>query len=440
MKTKLSKIHFPTALGLLILLVAIVVGVVLVKTRSGVESGAEESLTPKQVRITNVTDSGFSVSWVTDKATTGLVKHGTETNDIKKTALDDRDELSGEAGAVDVHHVTVKNLQSSTKYLFKLESGGKLFDNSGKLFEITTGPSLGSAPAADPVYGAVLMSSGSTAEGVVVYVSVANAAPLSALAKTNGNWALSLSTARSADLASYLADDTQATIVNLLVQGGTLGTAPAITTTSNDSPVPDITLGQSHDFRADASADTDPAGAAGDGEPAGGFSLEPVSTESATATSSGEVTLENPSYEDEVLNATQPAFIGSGPAGTVLSIVINSDTTYTGSVTVDEDGEWEFTPPEGLETGEHTITVTYIDTEGLEQALTRNFVVAAAGESVEPAITATPSGQTDDDASRTQLPATDAGVPAPGTGEITLLMLLMGLGLLVGGARLKNRV
>jgi hypothetical protein len=150
------------------------------------------------------------------------------------------------------------------------------------------------------------------------------------------------------------------------------------------------------------------------------------------------VTLENPSYEDEVLNATQPAFIGSGPPGTVLSIVINSDTTYTGSVTVDEEGEWEFTPPEGLEPGEHIITVTYIDTEGLEQALTRNFVVAAAGESDEPAITATPSGETDD-TSRTELPATDAGVPEPGTGEITLLMWLTGLGLLVGGVRLKNK-
>jgi len=210
-----------------------------------------------------------------------------------------------------------------------------------------------------------------------------------------------------------------------------LGTAPAITTTSNDSPVPDITLGQSHDFRAGASVDE-----TADGDADNGFSLDLEATGSGTATGSGEVTLENPSYEGEVLNATQPAFIGTGPPGVVLSIEVNSDETYTGSATVDEDGAWEFTPPEGLETGEHMITITYIDTEGIEQALNRTFVVAAAGESDEPAITATPSAEE----GRTELPATDAGVPEPGTGEITLMMMLMGLGLLVGGIRLKNRV
>jgi len=436
MKTKLSKIHFPTALGLFILLMAIGVGVYLVRTRTSSKAGAEASLTPKQVRITNVTDTGFSVSWVTDKATTGVVKYGTETNSLKNQVLDDRDQLSGDAGAFEVHHVTAKNLKSSTKYYFKLESGGKQFDNQGKLFEITTAQVLGSPPAADPVYGTILTPAGSPAEGVVVYISVANAAPLSALAKTNGNWALSLSTARAADLSSYLSYDTQATIVNILAQGGKLGTAPAITTTSNDSPVPDISLGQSHDFRADTTSSTDADDSA---EATSGFSLTPVSTDSATATVSGEVTLENPTYEGEILNATQPAFIGTGPPGTVLSIEINSEDTYTGSITIDEEGDWEFTPPEGLESGEHMITITYIDTEGSEQTLTRSFVVAAAGESAEPAITATPSGEATD-SGRTELPATDAGVPEPGTGEITLLMLLTGLGLLVGGMRLKNRV
>jgi hypothetical protein len=428
---KLSKIHFPTALGLFILLAAIGVGVFLVRTRTSTKIGAEETIIPKQVRITNVTGTAFSVSWVTDKATTGLIKYGTETSALEDEELDDRDELSGEAEAVEIHHVTVENLQSSSQYFFKLKSGGKQFDNDGAAFEVTTAPSLGSAPAADPVYGTILMSSGTPAEGVVVYISVANAAPLSALAKTNGNWALSLSTARSADLASYLAYDTQATIVNLLVQGGALGTAPAITTTSNDSPVPDITLGQSHDFRAGASVDETAGGDADNG-----FSLDLEATGSGTATGSGEVTLENPSYEGEVLNATQPAFIGTGPPGIVLSIEVNSDETYTGSATVDEDGTWEFTPPESLEAGEHMITITYIDTEGIEQALNRTFVVAAAGESDEPAITATPSAEE----GRTELPATDAGVPEPGTGEITLMMMLMGLGLLVGGIRLKNRV
>ena len=229
-KFGLSKIHFPTALGLLILLVAIGVGVMLVRNRTGVDTEAEGSLTPRQVRITNVADTSFSVSWITDQVASGQIRYGTEANSLTKTAADERDQLSGDTGSYEVHQVTLKNLTATTAYYFKLESGGKQFDNNGKPFEVATGPTLGDPPAADPIYGTVLTSSGTAAEGVLVYINVANAGPLSALAKANGNWALNLSTARTADLGSYLAYDTQATIVNLLAQGGKLGTATAVTT------------------------------------------------------------------------------------------------------------------------------------------------------------------------------------------------------------------
>jgi hypothetical protein len=441
-KARSSKFHFPTALGLFILLVAIGVGVYLVKTRTKFDTKADEKAVPKQILITNVTDTGFSISWMTDKATTGLVKYGVEANSIKQSALDDRDQLSGESGAFELHHVTLKSLKPQTTYYFKLESGGKQFDNNGKAFEKATGLTLGTPPAADPVYGTVIGASGTGAEGVIVYVNIADAAPLSALAKTGGNWALSLSTARSEDLSSYLNYDTQATIVNLMAQGGKAGVSPVITTTANDSPVPDITLGQSHDFRTTALAEP-PTVADNTVDSSGsGFSFDPVSSDSATASQSGEVTLENPSFNGEVINATQPAIIGTGPEGTVLSITINSENEYTGSATIGENGEWEFTPPSGLEPGDHTVTVAYIDSEGVEQTISRNFVIAAAGESETPAITATPSGKSSGatDSGRTKQPSTESGVPEPGTFEITLMMLLTGLGLLAGGIIVKNKI
>src|SRR3972149_179756 len=99
MKLTLTKIHFPTALGLLILLVAAGVGLFLVQTRTGVETGAEADLTPSQVRITNVTDTSFSASWTTGKEVFGSIKYGGATTEIRQTALDDRDQLTGDAGA-----------------------------------------------------------------------------------------------------------------------------------------------------------------------------------------------------------------------------------------------------------------------------------------------------------------------------------------------------
>ncbi|MFH1280700.1 MAG: Ig-like domain-containing protein [Candidatus Beckwithbacteria bacterium] len=452
MKVPGSKIHFPTALGLFILLVAIGVGLFLVKTKTEVKVGADESFNPKQVRITNVSDTGFSVSWLTDSPANGLVKYGSESNSIKQSALDDRDQLSGESGSFELHHVTVKNLSPSTKYFFKLESEKKQFDSNGKPFEIITGAVLGTPPVADPVYGTILLSSGAVAEGAVVYLNVPNAAPISALAKTNGNWALSLSTARTADLNNYLSYDTQATVVNILVQGGSMGNAPVITTTSNDSPVPDITLGKSHDFRsmADEIADEESVNNLDsldspvdttDETSDNGFDLDPVDDDNTMTTSSSEVTLDNPSFDGEVINATQPAFIGAGPPGTVLSVTVNSEDTYTGSTTIGEDGAWEFTPPEGLEPGEHTVTINYIDSEGNEQILNRSFLIAQAGDSEVPAITATPSGSmSSTESGRTSQPSTQSGVPEPGTWEITLMMFLTGIGLLFGGVIIKNKV
>ncbi len=438
---KLTKIHFPTALGLLILLVAIGVGLYWVKNKTAPDTKSGQAIAPKQVRLTNVTDTGFSVSWTTDQATTAKIKLGTDTGSLKDQLLDDRDQLSGETGSFEVHHLSAKNLTPNTKYYFKIESGGKSFDNQGKPFEITTGPTLGSPPPADPVYGAVLTPAKTPAESVVVYVNLANAAPLSALVKSGGNWALSLSTARTSDLKSYLSYDAQATIVNILVQAGKQGTAPAITTTANDNPVPDIILGQSHDFRQPAQAALDAETPIATGSAAKtGFSLDPLIAQNQPATPSGEVTLQNPGVDGEVINATQPAFIGSGPPGTVLAITVNSPQTYTGTATVAETGDWEFVPPQGLTAGAHSITIAYLDSGGIERALTRNFVIAAAGDTDVPAITATPSGKTSTDSGRTSMPSTTSGIPQPGAGDVSLLLLLTGVGLLIGGLQLRKVV
>ena len=445
---RVKQFHFPTALGLFLILLIIGGAIYWAKTRSGVKPSSDLASSPEQVRITNVSDTGFSVSWITEKTDTGSIKLGMLVTELKQSVLDDRDQLSGGAAMAEVHHVTTKNLTPQTKYYFKIDSGGKQYDNKGKPFEVTTGATLGSPPAADPIYGTILSPSGTAAESVVVYINVANGAPLSALVKNQGSWALSLATARTADLASYLTYDTQATIVNLLVQGGKQGTASAITTTANDNPVPDITLGKSADFRAAASPSqptiqppVGPINASESGKTAektGFDALNPTIAEADIE--SGEVTLDNPSFEGEVINATQPAFMGTGPIGVVLAIEIHSDEPFTGSATIDEDGNWEFTPPSGLTPGEHSVTISYIDTQGTEQTLTRNFVIAAAGDEVVPAITATPSGEIVSPAPRTSMPATDSGVPSPGTFEITLLMILTGLGLLIGGWKLKNSV
>ena len=183
--------RIPTALALFILLIGLFAGMILVRNASRWLVGAKPEITPKQIKITNITDSGFTVSWITDEQTSGFVQYGTG-KELSFTTPDDRDQLSGQQGKFWTHHVTIKNLKPATNYFFKINSGGKTFDNNGRSHQVLTAPAVeGTMPANDIVYGTIIKQDGSPAEGVIVYLSLANAAPLSTLTKASGSWAVS---------------------------------------------------------------------------------------------------------------------------------------------------------------------------------------------------------------------------------------------------------
>ena len=151
---------------------------------------------------------------------------------------------------------------------------------------------------------------------------------------------------------------------------------------------------------------------------------------------------------EETINTQQPEIIGRGPIGKELQITIESSQAYTDTITVDENGDWDWTPPEDLEPGDHTITITYQDDEGLLQTLSQTFTVLAAGSSQLPSFSATPSGEASPSSTptptlspsptptlsaRTALPSTEGGVPTSGYLTPTFLVFIMGLVLISFG-------
>jgi len=457
-----KSLRLPTILGLILVLGAIVGGVSLIKKGPTLFLKASPTLTPNQLKITNLTENSFTVSWFTDQATSGFVKYGAD-NNLSFTSADDRDQLSGKTGEFFTHHITVKNLKPSTNYFFKIGSGGKIFDNNGQPYQITTAPAItGSPPVSDVAYGTVVDQNDNPVEGAIVYLSLANANPASTLTKSSGSWVIPLNLVRSADLSSWASYDKDASIEEIFVQTGPKGTATAVSTTKNDSPMPKIILGQNFDFRKVAEEKTTiqpsiiPTPQATETSK---FTVEQIATPSA-ATGSAQVKILNPE-EKEKINTQKPEFLGVGPAEKTLTITVESSATYSGTIKIDSQGNWRWSPPANLEPGEHTLTITYSDEKGVLQKITRRFTVLAAGDSQLPALTSTPSAQATPSptptpakiaspsptptstasatpSGRKSMPSTESGLPSSGYLTPTFLVFIMGFSLIFLGLFIKK--
>ncbi|MBM3208795.1 fibronectin type III domain-containing protein [Candidatus Shapirobacteria bacterium] len=444
---KLEAKKIPTIMGLLFLVLSLVMGLFLVNRAQVFLLRASPGISPREVKITNVNDSSFVVSWLSEEETIGFVRLDKGGQEI--IFADDRDQLKGQTQKYETHYVTIKDLSPADKYTFKIGSGGKIFDNQGKPYEITTASTIArAAPVADPAYGMVLTTDGQPAEGAIVYLSLANAAPQSAMVRASGNWLITLSSVRTADLTDFVSYDKEASVEELFVQGGKRGTASAVFTTKSDSPAPTLTLGKTYDFRAQEAGGITPSilpspipttAISGEATPRG-FSLEPLAPSANTPA----VTNVNVVYpgEGEKIPQPRPQALGTGPRKTVLKITLNSQS-YFGEVVTDDQGNWAWTPPEDLPPGDHKLTVRYQDAEGKISLIERKFTVLAAEEGELPSFTSTPSATLTPSPvptvpPRVSQPGTESGVPKPGVLTPTFFLSMMGIVLFIGGFFLRR--
>lgn len=404
----LMRQRIPTILGLGILVLGVVGGVLLVgQGTGGFLPRASAEYTPQQVRITNITENGFTVSFKTQEAASGSIKYGTEENSLRTEVRDDRDQLSGQSGSYLTHHVTVKGLQPQTQYYFQIVTQGRqIFENNGKPFQVRTARASEPA-AARSAYGSVLNQAGNPASGALVYITTQGGSPQSAYVKSDGSWSIPLAALRTQDLSSiFPTEDT--TIMNVQVVGNASNEVLNFSATvAQLSPVETLQFGaevpqfdqEGETIEDQESAPEPPGDGTGDDEGAdqsgadqvGGFA-DLLSDDDRFSTQQIEnVTIVFPSEEAEVVNSTRPELSGQAPPGAVLQIEVHSETPHYGVVQSDAQGNWSWTPPADLEPGEHTITVTYTDENGQQQRMTRNFLVMV--DASLPAFESTPSGR-----------------------------------------------
>lgn len=459
----------PTILGLALLLAGVAGGVMYLRAN---QIAPNASIVPEKVRITNVSDNKFSVSWISQSPTIGLIEYGVVGESLTNKAYDDRDSPE-EQNSYLTHHITVSSLQPNTQYAFRILTGDSLtrFDNNGSPYSTTTGPSIASTPPSSNFYGNVVLPSSQAASGAIVYLTLPEGTTASSLVPDSGNYAFTLSTIRSSDLRSYVNFDPSATIANVVVESGELQATSDVSLV-NSAPVPTITLGQNIDYLnafqtpvvAEVTQEEEETEEIGLPEPSivpetpSILNVEPIVSENQiNQIGTGSVVILNPKEAGETLMTLRPEFRGTGIAGLVMAIAITGQKAISDSVEVEDDGTWSWSPVIDLREGKQTVTLTYNNASGVTQKVSREFNVSMSPTGLDPAFVASPSASTPTSTPipqpsatavaspsasvvasvsatpRTTMPDTEEGVPVSGVIDKTLWGSAMGILLLLAG-------
>jgi hypothetical protein len=334
--------------------------------------------TPKNIQISNITDTSFTVSYITDYETISTLGYGKDKN-LVQIALDDRDRQSGKATSHHVHYFTLSGLSPGSKYFFAIQSGSSTSLNNGQAFEATTrnAPFEDRSQQAYVVNGSAHLPDGNIPLEGIAYLSAATASPsaqLSVLLQPDGSYSFK-------DLRAFapLADES---LLKLAVTNGSLESHVSVLTKYTNS-VPLITLSKDYDFSLISSNSGEVTSVAS----VSGFPLRPIEIASGPA-------ILTPKDAEKFKDA-QPLFQGTAVPGETVNITIQSNQEMQTTVQADNFGNWQFRPTSPLSPGEHTITIVTKNVDGILQTIKRSFTVYAEGsqftDAISPTQTPTPT-------------------------------------------------
>lgn len=373
MRKTLWEKRIPTFAGIFLAVVAIFATTMLTQFGRSLLTRAGPTETPKNVKVSNVSETGFTVTWETEGAVLGSIKVG-ETDATSKTAFDDRSVVSDGTSSFREHIATVTGLTPSSQYIFRILSGQNTYDNNGSPFSVVTAGALSKEGRKDDqAMGSVVFPDGKPATGAIVLLNISGAQPLATVVKPSGEYLFPLTLFRSIDLASYYKSSDQDSMeLTVLGVDGTL--AKARTSLKNRSKIPTVTLGNEYDFTITESPSPTPQA-----------SLSSSFT-APTPKPGRDPTLTSPK-QNEVFTDQKPIFKGSAASGANVKITIESNPIVD-SVVADGAGTWTYQPKTPLPPGTHTITVEAPDQNGIVRILKQTFTIQPLGSQVAEAATA----------------------------------------------------
>ena len=381
MKKTIWDKRIPTLLGLILIVIGVGFTSYLVSQGVIVIQHASPTSNPQNVRISNITDSSFTVSYVTDARVIGSINYGPDQN-LSQTALDDRDQQTGSLSSYKIHSITIRNLSPSTKYYFSITSGQNKYLNNGAFFETTTGPTIQNSPSEQkPIVGKIIMPNGSSPTEAIIYITAGDAQVISSLVKSDGTYLIPLNSMRIQDLSSYV-DFSTITTLSMLIYGDGLSSNVSLSI-NQINPVPAITLSNDYNF---VSSSQPVASSSAGQQQSFQESLPSPIPETNTSNNAPKITVPqgNEGFTDQ-----QPLFKGTARPNQTIKIVIHSYEQIQAQVTADAYGNWSFRPTAPLSPGNHTIYITTLDANGISRTISQTFTVYPSGSQVNQS--ATPS-------------------------------------------------
>lgn len=382
----------PTLLGL-ILIVALIGGLsVVVNFTQNSPIKAFKTLEPRDIRVSNITSSSFTVTWVTNEPATGMVKLN-ENLFSSKICFDDRD-IQGKIRNYYTHSTTCKQVKPSTQYVFQIISNGKTYSNKSGVYAVYTAPTVNQVLSGlEPAFGMVLNQDNSPSIGALIYVTLENGQTLSGLTNETGSWLIPINVVRSEDLTRYITL-TGERLTEYVTVKNQVDEATAITDSLNDSPVPTMVIGKIYDFRkqqakkpnllADLMNNTTQPNLT----PVIPSVLGTETTSDNENNNTGIITISQP-QDNAVLTSTRPLFKGKALAGKPVTLTIGITDPQSVTLTTQSNGIWQHTPEKDLGNGKQTVTLTTTDVDNKPLAMTNTFTILKSGTQVLG--TATPS-------------------------------------------------
>jgi hypothetical protein len=244
MKELLNR-RVPAILWIVLVLIGIPLTIYNLKNQTISSSQASESESPQDVKMTNISNNSFTVTYRTQIPAIGSVNYGLDKR-LGTSVLEDIDEGKSPSPKT-IHSISLKKLMPSTKYYLTIISDDNTFLNNGIPYEVTTGPEISSSPTQENVIkGKIILPNGNAPSEAIVYINAQDSQILSGIANVNGEFSFSFKDLRTDALTSYF-NVTDGAIFKIFATDGSLKSSITVSFGQTDS-VPTITLSSDYDF------------------------------------------------------------------------------------------------------------------------------------------------------------------------------------------------